>query len=962
MTRDSVGIGSPAGEARFHMLFEDARHAIVLVEDGRFVAANRAALDLLRLDNLDRLLGRTLADISPPLQPDGRSSTTLAEETSRRALADGGGRFEWEHVRGDGTLVEVDVLVTVIHDGERALLHSVLTDVTAQKQAQRELADYRERLEALVAERTAELAAVSASLREANAEQQAILDTATSGIALIKDRVLVRCNRRLHEMFGWPPGGLVGQRTAVWYPDEAAHKAGGDPVYAAIWRGESHRREQQLMRRDGSLFWARLTGTAVDPSDRSKGSVWVVDDISAEFDAIERMQKARALAEDAARIKSDFLANMSHEIRTPMNAIIGMTYLALRTQLDARQRDYLEKILGSSQHLLGIINDVLDFSKIEAGKLVIERIDFDLEKTVADVGAQIVEKTNAKGLELVIDVAADVPASLVGDPLRISQILLNYANNAVKFTERGEIVMRIRREQFVDGEVVLRFEVRDTGIGIDDELRDRLFRSFEQADTSTTRKYGGTGLGLAISKRLAGMMGGSVGVDSQPGAGSTFWFTCRLGIGRCEGHLLMPAPDLRGLRALIADDNLSSREVLAEMMRCMTFRVHAVDCGRAAVVEVERAAHAGEPYDIVLLDWQMPELDGVLAARAIGLLGLPRLPVRIVVTAYGREDVARAAVGAGVDDILLKPVTASALFDTAIRLLDGALRPPRPHAAAGEAPADLAAIRGARLLLVEDNELNQEVASELLGAAGLRVDIAGNGAEAVQRVQQAAYDLVLMDMQMPVMDGVTATRAIRRLPACADLPIVAMTANAMAGDREQCIEAGMNDHIAKPIQPDRLWAALLRWISPRGAADGAAGTSGAPAAPSAAPRAILARLRRVPGLDPDLGVRRLMGKEDFYLSLLRKFVTGYGDFTARLDAALAGGDLAAAERLAHSLKGLAGQIGATVLQEVAAELERNLHAGCPAADIDEARDRAARALADLIEALSQALPASAPAL
>ncbi|WP_169208540.1 response regulator [Aromatoleum petrolei] len=816
--------------------------------------------------------------------------------------------------------------------------------------------DRSKRIAALVAERTVELATVSASLREVNAEQQAILDTATSGIALIKNRVVVRCNRRLHEMFGWPPGGLVGQRTAVWYPDDAAHMAGGEAVYAAIWRGESHRREQQLMRRDGSLFWARLTGTAVDTSDRSKGSVWVIDDISAEFEAVERMQKARALAEDAARIKSDFLANMSHEIRTPMNAIIGMTYLALRTQLDARQRDYLEKILASSQHLLGIINDVLDFSKIEAGKLVIERIDFDLEKIVADVGAQIVEKTNAKGLELVIDVAADVPATLVGDPLRISQILLNYANNAVKFTDRGEIVMRVRRESIEDGEVVLRFEVRDTGIGIDDEQRERLFRSFEQADTSITRKYGGTGLGLAISKRLAAMMGGSVGVESQRGVGSSFWFTCRLGIGRSEGHLLMPAPDLRGLRALVADDNLSSREVLAEMMTCMTFRVHAVDCGRAAVAEVERAACAGEPYDIVLIDWQMPGLDGVAAAREMGRLGLPRLPVRIVVTAYGREDVACAAVGAGVDDILLKPVTASALFDTAIRLLDGALRPVRPHAATGDAPADLAAVRGARLLLVEDNELNQEVASELLGAAGFRVDIAANGEEAVQRVQQASYDLVLMDMQMPVMDGVTATRAIRRLPACADLPVVAMTANAMAGDREQCVQAGMNDHIAKPIQPDRLWATLLRWIPPRSDAAGADD----PAAPSAAPTAphvSLASLRLISGLDPDLGVRRLMGKEEFYQSLLRKFVSGYGDFNVRLNAAFDGGDFAVAERLAHSLKGLAGQIGAGLLQEVAAELERRIHEGAPTAEIDEARDRTARVLVDLIEALAQALPA-----
>ncbi len=448
--------------------------------------------------------------------------------------------------------------------------------------------------------------ATAEALYRANEEQQAILDTANSGIALVIDRVLMRCNRRLHDMLGWMPGEMVGQPTAIWYANDAECEAGGGEVYAHIWRGEVHRRDQELMCKDGSLFWARLTGTAVDIDDRAKGTVWVIEDITVERAATEQMQRAASLAEAAARMKSDFLANMSHEIRTPMNAIMGMSHLALKTELTQRQRDYLIKIQNSSQHLLGIINDILDLSKIEAGKMVVEHIEFDLDRVLDNVTGLIAEKATSKGLELIIDIDEHVPRSLMGDPLRVGQILINYANNAVKFTNTGDITLQIRVAEESDDDVLFHFSVMDTGMGIDELQCSRLFQSFEQADTSTTRKYGGTGLGLAISKQLASLMGGTVGVESQLGKGATFWFTARLGRGQRQSRELLPKPDLRGRRVLVVDDNEHAREIISDMLESMTFVVSAVSGGSQAIKEIMRAVAVNQPYDVIFLDWQMP--------------------------------------------------------------------------------------------------------------------------------------------------------------------------------------------------------------------------------------------------------------------------------------------------------------------------------------------------------------------
>ena len=802
---------------------------------------------------------------------------------------------------------------------------------------------------------TAERAAAEA-LRVANEEQQAIFDTAGSGIALVTDRILTRCNRRLHEMFGWPMGELIGKPTAIGYAEDVPDLSDEGDVYERIWRGEVHSRDQEMMRRDGSRIWVRLTGAAVDPADRSKGSVWVIDDITAEREVARQMHDARVMAEEAARMKSEFLANMSHEIRTPMNAIIGLSHLAMKTDLTPKQRDYMTKIQGSGRHLLGIINDILDLSKIEAGKMVVESIDFELDRVLENVAGLISEKAAARNLELIIDIEKNVPQSLIGDPLRVGQVLINYANNAVKFTERGEIAIHVEVAQESAGEVVLMFSVSDTGIGLDEEQCSRLFNSFEQADSSTTRKYGGTGLGLAISRQLASLMGGEVGVDSELGKGSTFWFTARFGRGEEKPRLLLPEPDLRVRRVLVIDDNRHARNVICDMLRSMSFVVSSVPSGRDGINEIARAASAGEGYEIVFLDWQMPGLDGIATAEEIFGSMHDSAPHIVMITAYGRDEVINAANAAGIEDVLIKPVTSSLLFDTVMRILGGAQAYQSRSASHAVPGADLSAIAGARILLVEDNELNQEVATELLQQAGFIVELAENGAVALDKVSRQdagnGYDIVLMDMQMPVMDGLTATREIRKRPEWSALPIVAMTANAMASDRERCIKAGMNDHVAKPIDPDQLWNTLLRWIKPLRDAIG----HDARAVSTARPASAAAVIEPIEGLDVTVGLRHSLGREALYLSLLRKFGAGQRDFPEQLVDALERGDWQTTERLAHTFRGLCAQIGAGELRAMTEVLEQLIRNRAPKEGIAASLEPISQRLSTLIFAIASRLP------
>ena len=749
----------------------------------------------------------------------------------------------------------------------------------------------------------------------------------------------------------------------------------------AVLQGSSQRIDTRypLARQvDGAVMWIQDIADAVlDGEGQLVAIHGVLRDVTRERQAEEAILAAMEEAEAASRAKGDFLANMSHEIRTPMNAIIGLSGLALKHEMPQRIQDYLLKIRNSGEHLLGIINDILDFSKIESGKVELEAIPFELNSVLDKVVNLLGDKVQGKGLEMVCSMAPELPRVLIGDPLRIGQIFINYVSNAIKFTETGEVRLGVALEEADADSVLIRFTVADTGIGMTEVQMERLFKSFEQGDTSITRQYGGTGLGLAICKRLAMLMGGNVGVESVYGAGSTFWFSARLGIGSREKRVSRLDIGLYGRKVLVVDDNAAAATVLSANLVELGFMVQSVGGGVAALQLLQQAAAAGTPFDLLLIDWVMPGMDGLETVRQLQALPLAPAPLVLLLSAHRPGELLAQAEQVGVRYVLSKPVNSSELIDTLMQMLGleqpGARLPDTPRRSSKE--LELQALAGARILLVEDNDINQQVACELLRGVGMDIEVADNGQRALQSVaasfaQHLGFDLVLMDIQMPVLDGISATRLLRETYSSQALPVVAMTANVMQADRERCLEAGMNGFVSKPINPEDLWSVLLQWIRPRPGLGPVAPASvpalAPPAAGTLAPveakqRALqrLAPLRQCAVLDLDYGLRLTSSNPLLYLQLLQRFLATQADASQAIAAALERGERGTAERLAHTLKGVCGTLGERAVAQCADQLEHHLRFGGPAPELQAAQEALQTRLCALVAAL-QALPGLLP--
>ncbi|WP_182075166.1 response regulator [Deefgea sp. CFH1-16] len=808
-----------------------------------------------------------------------------------------------------------------------------------------QLAEQQNGLEQEIARRTM-------ALTDSEARSRAVLEGAPVAVALLNNQgIITDWNRAAELTFGFVREFAIGKQIIdlIALPEKSL-------LYEIL----SCHLNEESKNKVGNLFWdleaknksgSKLSievGITIYQQNEDWVATLFARDISQRKKNEVELQIAKAKAEDAASVKSMFLANMSHEIRTPMNAIIGMSHLALKTDLNPKQHDYVAKIHNAGTSLLGIINDILDFSKIEAGKLHIEQIKFELDQVLANVSTITSQKAYEKGLEFIIHPLNGIPAHLIGDPLRLGQILTNLINNAIKFTDQGEVDIRINLVEQLDNRVKLEFRVSDSGIGMTQEQQEHLFSPFTQADSSTTRKYGGTGLGLTISKRLVEIMSGQMAFTSQPGMGSCFYFTAWFGHDDIENVPRVFPTKVNNLRILVVDDTDSARQLLHEILSTMPVQIEICDSGAAAVEMALGALQHKNPFHLILMDWQMPGMDGITAAREIRQhLPGQNQPRIVLVTAFEREEVHQTVRDDLLDAVIVKPVTASSLVDCMVELF----APEQKSNSSDQISNDQenhSLLKGMRVLLTEDNLINQQIAFELMSSVGIEVTIANHGQEAIAILEQHPnhyFSVILMDMQMPVMDGYEASRHIRADSRYDAVPLLAMTAHAMVEERERCLSLGMNDHISKPIDPAVLFERLQHWRTQKPSStplieqpsstpdlattqtmDTKRDSTSSSTKDNPAPEIsnLLSAIAKLPGIDLIGGLSRLMNNKPLYLQLLRQFCQSELDCISRINAAIENNDRATASRYAHTIKGVAANLGATQLAEDAGIIEQFL--------------------------------------
>ena len=918
-------------EAHYRSVVASLNEGVVVHNpQGQVISCNPAA---------ERLFGATEAQLRADgiigsgwraLWPDG-SEMPPDQAPTGRVIAGAPAQREAQLAvrRPDGTLVWFESSAVPVHSPDTRALIAVVSsfaDVTQRKLLTDEIEGHRLRLAQLVDQRTRALQLANTQMAEAVRFARAVADNLPGRVAYHDSDLRCRfANSSFCAWLGLTHDQIIG-RPLHELLDEAAFAVRA-PLLQAALAGEARVVERESAGTNDTVQFHQVHYL---PDRRADGAVQglfvVAYDITAMKQAEARLIRlnaeltaARDQADAANQAKSAFLANMSHEIRTPMNAIIGLAHLVQRDTHDALQRERLAKLSNSAQHLLSVINDILDLSKIEAGRLALETIPFSLDTVLARTFEMVAERAREKGLELVLD-TDHLPDHLVGDPTRLSQALLNLLANAVKFTNTGWVRLIGEKLAVDGGRVQVRFAVQDTGVGIPASRLGALFTAFEQLDSSTSRHHGGTGLGLALTQRLATLMGGEVGVSSKPGVGSRFWFTAWLGQGSAQQASL---PRLPGRRVLLVDDLPEALAALSDRLRQFGMQVDAVASGELALARAARAIEAGEAYDALLIDWRMAPMDGIVTlGRLRALLG-DGLPPAVLVTAHDDDTMRRSAQIERFDAVLVKPVTASVLHDTLLRVLQRESAPLLADVAQGTAERALRERHsGTRVLLAEDNPVNQEVGMALLQMAGLEVDLADDGAMAVELALRQPYGAVLMDMQMPGMDGLAATRELRRRGLAT--PIIAMTANAFGEDRAACLAAGMNDHVAKPVNPEQLYATLLRWLPP----PRPPGADGQPALRQAP---LIDQLAALPGFDTFLALRSAGGLPGGLRRVLAVFAQHYADGLPEL---LRLGD---DERLpvwrlaADALQDACGAIGAVGLQAQAQRLEAASRAPASAA-------------------------------